>query len=84
MVVAQGGDLTVPCVDRCHDTVKVKATKSGVVSGCDAYKIGYANVLLVAGEQHQRRKFINGVGIRLHHKKDEMSSVQGMFWRKCL
>ena len=83
MVVAQGGDLTVPCVDRCHDTVTVKATRSGVVSGCDAYKIGYANLLLGGGRTKSSRKSITVLGFGYATKKT-MSYVLEMFWQKCL
>ena len=65
----------MPCVDRCHDTVTVKATRSGVVSGCDAYKIGYANVLLGGGRTKSEAQIHHGVGIRLHHKKDDVIRV---------
>ena len=48
----------------------MKADRSGVVSACDAYKIGYANLLLGGGRTNAETDIHHGVGIRLHHKKD--------------
>ena len=70
MVTAQGGDLSVPCSDQCQGTITVKAPRSGIISACDAYKIGYANLLLGGGRTKAEAVIHHGVGIRLHHKKD--------------
>ena len=72
MVAAQGGDLSLPFVDTFHDKLAVKATRSGVVSACDAYKIGYANLLLGGGRTTSQTQIHHGVGIRLHHKRDDV------------
>ena len=70
MVIAQGGDLSIPCSDQCQGTIAVKASRSGIVSACDAYKIGYANLLLGGGRTNAETEIHHGVGIRLYHKKD--------------
>ena len=72
MVAAQGGNLNMPYTDPYHDTIEVQATRSGIVSGCDAYKIGYANLLLGGGRTKSETDIHHGVGIRLHHKQDDV------------
>ena len=72
MVTAQGGDLSHPYLDVTQKKLAVKATRSGVVSTCDAYKIGYANVLLGGGRTTSHSEIHHGVGIRLYHKRDDV------------
>ena len=69
MISAQGGDLSKPYRDPCHQIVEVRSTKSGIVTSCDAYKIGYANLLLGGGRTNASAQIHHGVGIRLQKKK---------------
>ncbi len=70
MVEAQGGDISKPFTDHCKRRIEVKATHSGRIMSCDAYKIGYANLLLGGGRSSSLEKIHHGVGIQLLHKKN--------------
>jgi len=70
MVLAQGGDLTKPYADDTTKTMEVIANRSGVINSCDAYKIGYANLLLGGGRCSGTESIHHGVGIRLLQKKN--------------
>jgi pyrimidine-nucleoside phosphorylase len=70
MILAQGGDLSKPYTDDSTRTLEVVAKRSGLVHSCDAYKIGYANMLLGGGRCSGQESIHHGVGIRLLQKKN--------------
>jgi pyrimidine-nucleoside phosphorylase/thymidine phosphorylase len=69
MVEAQGGDLSKPLKDtETTETWVYKSPVSGVVKECDAYKIGYASVVLGGGRSQADEEINHGVGLMVHAK----------------
>lgn len=71
MIETQGGDLSRPFADACKRRVLVRSNRSGRIVSCDAYKIGYANLLLGGGRTTGVEEIHHGVGIQLFKKKDD-------------
>ena len=69
MVQAQGGDLShsLKGLSSCTEWVYT-SPKSGVVTECDAFKIGYASVLLGGGRSIADAPIHHGVGIMVDRK----------------
>ena len=69
MVEAQGGDLSLPLKDTSTTKTWVyKSPIAGVVTECDAYKIGYASVVLGGGRSQADEEINHGVGLMVHAK----------------
>ena len=72
MVQAHGGKLGQPLKGfGCQERV-VLASQDGVVQQCDAYKIGYASVLLGGGRLRADEAIHHGVGMWVHAKVGDL------------
>ena len=70
MVTMQGGDLSLLPQSDPLDTVDIRASKSGVVTKCDAYLLGDASLELGCGRLNQQQ-IHHGVGILVDKKIGE-------------
>lgn len=68
MVAAQGGDLSVPLHGGGCSEMLIRADRSGVITQCDAYNIGYSTVVLGGGRSQADQPIHHGVGCMVEAK----------------